>query len=145
MSKWVAGVLASLAAGFTLAGCGAEDALSKQELIAKGDVLCAKADREAEALGEPRTVAEVRRLVGVFDAMVSDFSALEPPNEDRAKVDAMLRDLDRGFSRLGVAFARATAAGRAPGTVRADEAWRLLERAGAAARAYGFGVCGNEA
>lgn len=144
MSRSVLIVVALLAAGLALAGCGGEETLSKQELIAAGDALCAKADREAEALGEPRTVSDVERLTGVFDTMVSDFGGLEPPSRDRARIVSMLRDFDRGITRVGAVARRAIAGGQEPEMVQAPEGWRLLERAGAAARDYGFDVCGRD-
>jgi hypothetical protein len=139
--------LASLAAALAVAGCGGgEDALSKEALIAEADAICAEAEEQADAVGEPRTVADVDRLAGVFRAAVADLRGLEPPQADRATYDAIVDRLDRGLTIVHRAFSEAVAAGRHDGEVpAAQRGWALVEQASASARGYGFRVCGGDA
>jgi hypothetical protein len=142
--KVISTAVASLAASVALVGCGGDEALSKQALIERGDAVCAEAQRQAAAIGEPRTTAEVKQLTTLFEGMVADLRALEPPAGDRERIGALLTDLDRGVTTIGRAIERTIATGGDPKSVEANDAWRLVERASTSAQGYGFRVCGGD-
>jgi hypothetical protein len=79
-----------------LAGCGGDggegaEPLSKSEWIEQADEICAQADEDIEALGDPTTLDEIGELTdeasGISRGALADLRALRPPEEDQATVD----------------------------------------------------------
>jgi hypothetical protein len=66
-----------------LAGCGG--GLSKSELVAKGDAICKRVNRQVAKEPEPKTAADLQGLakktVEISDPAIDDMEKLEPPDE----------------------------------------------------------------
>lgn len=64
-------------------GCGG--GLSKQELVAKGDVICKRVNARMAKEPDPQTAADLQRLadrtVEISDPAIDDMEALEPPSD----------------------------------------------------------------
>ncbi len=92
-----------------LAGCGgggAETTLTKSELVARGDAICADAaKRAAEARQTPHTTAAeaaslTRELIGVTKAELGDLRDLNAPGGVRPQLDEYLRARQAGLAVL---------------------------------------------
>lgn len=128
--------------------CGGSDKLSKPEYIAEGDALCQRfVDQSEAAMEGVETTEQLSQAFGklIADAkqVDTDLEALSPP-DDATEVDAKLLDSLRKTT---------TAMGQVVDALeRNDDSWQqLLEEADrvgsasdAAAKAYGFEVCGSE-
>ena len=81
-----------------LAGCGG-GGLSKSELVAKGDKICARVNKEVAKEPDPKSAADLERLakrtVEISDPAIEDMEALEPPDELEKDFDAFVASLKR--------------------------------------------------
>jgi hypothetical protein len=142
------GLIAAVGAGW---GCGGSDGeatsepLTKAEFIKQANALCLKINREelADAAAwkksYPGGVAEAEAhaddalrtvIVPYMRRKAEELGALEPPAEDRAKIDRMVRNLSRASETLD------------------DEGLEALTQSGALefrqeATAYGLKSCGD--
>ena len=69
-----------------LAGCGGGGGgLTKKQLVAKGDAICLRVNRQVAKEPDPKTVADLQRLakrtVELSDPAIKDMEALDPPSE----------------------------------------------------------------
>src|SRR5215207_2936463 len=66
-----------------VAGCGG--GLSKSELVAKGDAICARVNKQIAKEPDPKTAADLERLARrtaqISGPAIDDMEALEPPGE----------------------------------------------------------------
>lgn len=94
------GVYSLAAVLVSLAGCGDDGTLSKEQYVAKLDAACAAfAAREGE-IGEPKTVADLvehgAQIVAAFeDTVVDAASTLSPPDaiaDEAAKLTELARE-----------------------------------------------------
>ena len=81
-----------------LAGCG-EDALSKKQLVAKGDAICARINQQIAKEPDPKTAKDLQRLanrtVELSNPAIKDMEALVPPSELEADFDKFVASLKR--------------------------------------------------
>ena len=88
---------ARAAAGLLLfiAACGG--GLSKGELVAKGDAICARVNKQVAKEPDPKTAKDLERLanrtVELSDPAIKDLQALEPPSELESDFDKFLASL----------------------------------------------------
>ena len=79
-----------------LAGCGG-DALTKKQLVAKGDAICARINKQVAKEPDPKTAEDLERLanrtVEISDPAIKDMEALEPPDELEKDFDAFVKSL----------------------------------------------------
>jgi hypothetical protein len=126
-------------------------ALSKSELIAKGDAICKDAhDRFAELQGSPPTTAEetatfTQRLIDITESEVSQLRALNPPSSVKPSLDQYLSAMDKNVAVLkqGLNAAQqsdATAYAQAQAKAVQDQVKRLQF-----AQAVGFKECSRPA
>lgn len=155
--------LAAAVAVLALAGCGGGDddtrtgsaapsaspaGLSKADYIAKGDAVCAKLQKDTEAVPPPADESAfgpyITQVVTLAEGARAEFAALTPPADGAATHKTLLDSLD---SAITSGKGAATAAGNGD-TVTAADLLTEAEKAGAAsdaaAKSYGFTVCGSE-
>lgn len=112
-STVVAAVL--LLAG-ALPGCGDDDngggggggGASKEDYAAKADEICAKANDQENAIGLPRPgdrespkykdASFRKKFVSIGNQAVADLRALEPPEGEEERADAMVSSLETVYS-----------------------------------------------
>ena len=79
-----------------LAGCGG-DGLSKQELVAEGDKICSRINKQIAKEPDPKSAADLERLaertVELSDPAIKDMEALEPPDELEKDFAAFVKSL----------------------------------------------------
>jgi hypothetical protein len=143
----------SAAGLLVLAGCGGggdeAEPLSKSEWIEQADEICAQADEDIEALGDPTTLDEIGELTdeasGISRDALADLRALRPPEEDQATVDQML-DLVEQQIEIGEQIGEAARNGDEAEVRRlAAEAQPLEAQADEIGRQYGLDDCADDA
>ena len=143
----------SAAGLLVLAGCGGggdeAEPLSKSEWIEQADEICAQADEDIQALGDPTTLDEIGELTdeasGISRDALADLRALRPPEEDQATVDQML-DLVEQQIVIGEQIGEAARNGDEAEVRRlADEAQPLEAQADEVGRQYGLDDCADDA
>jgi hypothetical protein len=85
------GVLALLAAG---CGGGGEEPLSKAEFQSQANAICAKYEKQLNALGTPSSIDEIPDLVQqalvILNKEIDEIAALNPPDELQSDFDKMI-------------------------------------------------------
>ncbi len=80
-----------------IAACGG--GLSKGELVAKGDAICARVNEQVAQEPDPKTAEDLERLanrtVEISDPAIKDMEALEPPGELESDLDKFVASLKR--------------------------------------------------
>ena len=80
-----------------IAACGG--GLSKGELVAKGDAICARINKQIAKEPDPKTARDLERLanrtVELSDPAIKDMEALEPPSELESDFDKFVASLKR--------------------------------------------------
>ena len=132
------------------AACGGSSytGLSKPDFVKQADAICTTdSDKVAGLLasaGHTPTIDQVKTvytqsLVPIFRDEVAKLRALKPPKADRARIKAMLDDLEHGVDELATDI---------PHVKSNDDLDRLspagLQQAADAASSYGFTVCGKD-
>ena len=146
-------VLLALAVATAVAsgGCGGDDeddALSKDQLIARGDALCRQSRQTMPRPPRGNDLASLGRYAGevvrLSESMLARFRALKPPKAERENFDRFLTAAQR---RLQNVTAIRDAAGRGDAqAVRAGLAKEQSQDAPAyrqVAKQIGFRVCGS--
>jgi hypothetical protein len=133
-----------------LAACGGDGGgdggrLSLEEWVARADAVCAQAERELEALGEPATPAELADLaeeaVSISERQLGRLRELRPPQDAEEDYASMI-DLTAeqiAISRTIADEAEEGDTARIQALVREAEA--LIDEAGTLAAKYGFEEC----
>jgi hypothetical protein len=85
------GVFALLAAG---CGGGGEEPLSKAEFQSQANAICAKYEKQLNALGTPSSIDEIPDLVQqalvILNKEIDEIAALNPPDELQSDFDKMI-------------------------------------------------------
>jgi predicted nucleic acid-binding Zn-ribbon protein len=81
------------------AGCGGgEDRLSTAEFQERVNAICAKYDKQVDAIGAPSSVEEipayVAKVLPIVEREVDEMKAVEPPEEDQEAFDAMIGEAE---------------------------------------------------
>lgn len=78
-----------------LPACGSDDD-GRAAYVEQAEAVCASANEELAALGEPTSIAELpdytAAVVDLLERTVQEVSALEPPEEDREELTAKVLD-----------------------------------------------------
>ena len=92
----LAGVLVLLSAG---CGGGDGERLSKEEFQTQANAICAKYQKQIDAIGAPSSLDEVPDLISqilpILNKEIDEISALDPPEELQSDFDKMLAATDR--------------------------------------------------
>ena len=85
------GVLVLLAAG---CGGGGEEPLSKAEFQSEANAICAKYEKQLNALGTPSSIDEIPDLVQqalvILNKEIDEIAALNPPDELQSDFDKLI-------------------------------------------------------
>ena len=85
------GVLVLLAAG---CGGGGEESLSKTEFQSQANAICAKYEKQLNALGAPSSIDEIPDLVQqalvILNKEIDEIAALNPPDELQSDFDKLI-------------------------------------------------------
>ena len=79
-----------------LAGCGGggDNRLSREEFESQANAICAKYQKQLDALGTPSSVEEIPDLVeqalAILNKEVAEIAALNPPTDMQTEFDAMI-------------------------------------------------------
>jgi hypothetical protein len=138
------------AVALTAGACaGSSKGVSKDDFVQDALAVCAKIDAEIEAIshrvGADPTLDEVKdaytdNFVPTLEEEVKQLRALTPPEEDRATIDEMLDNLERGIDQGAVAIQKATSL-KALETAPTPPA---LLAASKQAKDYGLAKCAGE-
>ena len=144
----------ALVAGLAAASCGGDggggggEALTKEEWIAQADAICAGANAQIDALGEPAGLEDVAdfsaKAEEISRAQLEKLRALTPPEGDAAAVGEMLGLVEQVIdeaAKLGDA-AKEGDVGKINEIVAAIDP--INERADQLAQDYGLQECGGE-
>jgi predicted small secreted protein len=139
----VAGCVVS--AGCGGASGGGSDRLSREELISQADAICAKYEKQFNALAAPQSVEEIEEFAvgakSIIGKSLTEFRTLEPPEDLEDEYDEWISLTEEGLGRLDE-LAEAGAHGDAD---RADalfkESLRAQSKTGPLAREIGFRDC----
>jgi hypothetical protein len=134
-----------------LVGCGSSGPkpLAKPAWIARADAVCAQSQSSIRALGTPADLAAITtygtKVGDILEQEIAQLRALPPPKADRATIDRMLTEAQRG-----VTVARHLAALAQSGDASAVQQYAASSsgataEAGRLAKAYGLRVCGQAA
>ena len=139
-------------AGLVTIGCGGGGELSKRELIAKGDELCAQTrGRQPQApagggIPLPALAAYLNEVERVSMSALRKFKKLKPGSGERKRFDAFLAAAERRLASIRLARDAAIARNTAEVTAEINqERNRLGPEYRRAARELGFKVCGSGA
>jgi hypothetical protein len=82
-----------------MAGCGGEDQLTQAELREQGNAICAKYDKQIDALPVPSAVEEIPAYVAKAAPIVEDeieaLKELNPPDGDQETFDQMIAEEEK--------------------------------------------------
>ncbi len=145
MSERVPRIVGSMClAALMLGACGG-DGLTREEFIARANRICSSANDELTALGRPQDMKELQEFAAtarrVNARMLRQLDALEPPEEDREKIDRMLDRL-RDATDLIPEFSQAARAEDTQGLQQISEKIRIATaEASKIAADYGLEEC----
>ncbi|MEX2447755.1 MAG: hypothetical protein WD404_03310 [Solirubrobacterales bacterium] len=139
-----------------LAGCGGGDdettdtaaatteapaALSKEELIAQGDAICAEVNAAVGTVGSTSGEGQASQVAGLYSGMVERLLGLGTPSDGSAGYDELIGAAEQLAQAEGE-VATAADAGEDAALVNAEsEATEALAEFQSAAEAYGFEQC----
>lgn len=145
------------------AGCGGNSSprLTRAELIAKGDVICAKYRKKNQALNKnaptknptdpSATDAQVKASAPILEQLAEnlrsargEFEKLNPPADTENDWNNTLDDLDQLAGRLDTAAKSARAVDRQRVVNEYEGILRLNHRISTFEQDYGFKVCGAQ-
>ena len=79
-----------------LAGCGGggETRLSREEFESQGNAICAKYQKQLQAVGNPSSIDEIPDLVdqavAILNREIAEIAALKPPADMQTEFDALI-------------------------------------------------------
>ena len=146
--RWVgfAALIAALASGACGGGNGSTPApLTKEAFIAQADKLCADANEELDALGEPQSIEELGNLLRTGATrtrkLLADLRALPAPTQDRGALEQIYSLVEQAIAKLEQAIATTAAGDQAKIQTLVEAGQDLTDQANAASKSYGFKDC----
>jgi hypothetical protein len=145
----LAGLALALVAAAT--GCGESkggERLTKEEYVRQADAICAKFERELDALPEPKTIEEVGRLADQAKPIAKEGQAalkrLRPPLDLEEDVDAWLERNQQNVDAIDDLRAAADDADEAAARAVSQRAVENERKADALAKRIGLVDCASE-
>jgi hypothetical protein len=151
MKAWSGAAAAAIAAGALAAACGGSggsDRLTKEEYIKEADAICADANQQINALGEPQDLEQLAAMseqaVTIAQQQLAKLRALVPPEEIEEQVNRAydLVEQQNGIAEEIAAAAKAGDAGKIQQLV--DEAAPLEQEGDDIAANIGLQECGSD-
>ncbi|HEX2041634.1 MAG TPA: hypothetical protein VHF24_03265 [Acidimicrobiales bacterium] len=149
VNRAVAAVLGLLV--LAVSACGGDDdsgeAAQKASFIADGELLCSEFKARLDAVfldfapTLPQRAEAYSQVVPVGREFARRFAALQPPEDDKARIEASLTDYNRGLDQLDEGVRAAQAGDRDRSNGAFDAAFRSFARSDDVLRSYGFTVC----
>ena len=143
-----AAVVAATVVAFcaTSLGAGASTQLTKPQYIAKGDAICGTAIRQLKQLGSltgrPGAARYGAQWLTIDRRTLAGLRRLSVPPADRTTITALLKLADVAINKgVAPAVSAAKSGSSANYQAAAKRAVAMINRAHAAARAYGFSAC----
>jgi hypothetical protein len=88
--------LAAVGALLVAAGCGGGDRLSQAEFQEQGNAICARYEKQIEAIGTPNSLEEipgyVDKALPIVEREIEELEDLKPPEDDQEAFDEMLAE-----------------------------------------------------
>jgi hypothetical protein len=136
------------AALLAAAGCGGEDRLSRAELQERGNAICAKYEKQIDAIGAPSSVEEIPAYVDkalpIVEREIEEMKELEPPEDDEETFDQMIVEAEKTLE-AGRDLGQAAEENDEPGIERAlNEGNAASDRADEHAQELGLTECVDE-
>ena len=129
-------------------GDGGGDRLSKEAWVTRADAICARVNDRLEQTEQPETMTELVKVLdqGLEDVntAVADLRALEPPEDDEAKVDAWLANVERASVELKKARDAAQDEDQAALAAALESGTKVNDEGNAQARELGLTECAEE-
>lgn len=140
----LAGVLTLLVAA---CGGGGDARLSEEEFQSQANAICAKYQKQLDALGTPASLDEIPELVdqalAILNKEVDEIDALNPPQELQSDVDKLLAATDRTRAAADDLSAAATSGDQAAVQQALDEGNAATKEADDLASSLGLDECAN--
>jgi hypothetical protein len=131
-----------------LAACGGDDEAYRREKaawIAGADAICARVNRQIEALGEPLTLPEIAdyaaKVQRIAERQLGQLRNLEPPKRDEELVGEMLARVAEGIKLTGDVEQAARHGQTKLAFEAVDRIEVLTDEANTMARDYGLADC----
>jgi hypothetical protein len=128
-----------------LTGCGG--GLSKKELVAKGDAICARVNKQIAKEPDPKTVKDLQRLakrtVQLSDPAIKDMEALDPPSELKKDFASFIASLKHQRDLTKAIGAAAGAGDNAKIQTIGRDAQKAQADYGRLSKKIGFKQCGG--
>jgi len=141
--------LAASVAAFAVAGCGGEDGqLTQAELREQANAVCARYDKQIDAIPVPSAVDQIPAYVAKAAPIVEDeieaLKELDPPDEDQDTFDQMIAEEEKTLA-AGRSLGDAAAKGDDVAVEKAlNEGNVASEKADEHARTLGLNECVDE-
>ena len=151
MKAWSGAAAAAIAAAALAAACGGSggsDRLTKEEYIQEADAICADANQQINALGEPQDLEQLAAMseqaVTIAEQQLAKLRALVPPEEIEEQVNRAydLVEQQNGIAEEIAAAAKAGDADKIQQLV--DEAAPLEQEGDDIAANIGLQECGSD-
>ncbi len=138
--------LALAAAAIASGTATASSQLTKQQYIGKADAICSSASAQVRKLGRANSRSKVASIGGKWLAIdrraLAAVRQLAPPSSDRATIANAIHLADIAINKGIAGVIEAAKSGNgASYNAAARRASALINKAHAAARAYGFSAC----
>lgn len=144
MTRFRGALVLSLLA-LAAAGCGDGGVLTKDELVAKADAICADANKAIDGMEQPRTPAALReyatKAAELADRQVDKLKALQPPADVEADWQEAMRVLSQQVTLARNLADSADDQGKLQQIV--EEGQKLTEKSDAIAKKIGLKQCGD--
>ncbi len=141
----------AVAAVALAAACGGEDdsvRLSRAEFVEQADAICADADGQIAALGEPTSLGELAEYgaeaIAINEEAFAALRALDAPEELQAQLDEAYGLLERQIELSRELVAAAEAGESDQVNAVGTEIGQVNDRADAIARDIGLRECGSD-
>jgi hypothetical protein len=98
-------LIAVCGAAALAAACGGDDRLSREELVAQADAICAKHEERLDALEEPESIEDVEAFAAearpIFEEGVEELKDLEPPEDVQEDYDRWIELSEENVAAIG--------------------------------------------
>jgi hypothetical protein len=140
------GVIVLLTAG---CGGGAEEPLSKAEFQSQANAICAKYEKQLNALGTPSSIDEIPDLVQqalvILNKEIDEIAALNPPDELQSDFDKLIAASNRTKAAANDLSAAAKSGDQAAVQKALEDGNAASDEADQLATGLGLGECNTNA